>query len=160
MSRSASKSLARIREQSARIRAILGTRELTAPVTQSAWCVAEHLDHTLKVTTSTLQVLLKSELPPLPKGINLVGRMVLLFGWIPRGRGKAPEKLVGTTATSDELKTRLSELDDVIARVGAEPPRDATPVLRHPMFGGLTFAQSLRFVAIHTAHHLKIIGAK
>ena len=152
--------LSRIREQSARIRAILGSREISARVPRSAWCVAEHLDHTLKVTNGTLQVLLKTELPPLSKGINFVGRMVLLTGWIPRGRGNAPEKLRGTPATAAELETQLAQLDELLDRIAAEPPRSTTPVLRHPLFGGLSFAQSLSFLAIHTNHHLKIIGAR
>ena len=155
----ASKSLSRIREQSARIRAILRAREVNASVPRSSWCVAEHLDHTLKVTNMTLQILLKDELPALPRGINLIGRMVLLTGWIPRGRGRSPEKLRGAPVPPDQLEAQLALLDELIDRIAAEPQRSASPVFRHPFFGGLTFAQSLAFLAIHTDHHLKIIGA-
>jgi hypothetical protein len=155
---SPSKSLSRIREQSARMRAILASREGSSSVPQSAWCVAEHLDHTLKVTTTTLQILLKPELPVLPRGINLIGRMVLLTGWIPRGRGRSPEKLRGAQVPADQLEAQLALLDELIERIASEPPRNASPVFRHPFFGGLTFAESLSFLTIHTEHHLKIIS--
>lgn len=141
------------------MRALLDSREVSMRVPQSAWCVAEHLDHTLKVTNSTLRILLKPELPVLPKGINFIGRMVLLTGWIPRGRGRSPEKLRGAPATMHQLQALLDQLDELIERIAAEPPRKASAVFRHPFFGGLTYAQSLRFLAIHTEHHLRIIGA-
>jgi hypothetical protein len=153
-----SKSIPRIREQSARMRAMLDSRDLKATVPKSAWCVAEQLDHTIKVASWSIQVLLKPELPTLPYGINTLGRLVMLFGWIPRGLGKAPVKLVGTPATREQLETQLAELDSVLDRAAAEPPRGNEPVLRHPVFGGLSFAQALEFVVIHTRHHLKIIG--
>lgn len=158
MRASPSKSLERIREQSARMRAILASRDLTSSIPKSTWCVAEQLDHTIKVASSTIQVLLKPNNPTLPYKMNLMGRMVLLFGWIPRGRAKAPAKLTGTLATREQLEAQLAELDAVIDRALAEPPRDAAPILRHPAFGGLSYAESLAFVAIHTNHHLKIIA--
>ncbi len=156
---SPSKSLSRIREQSTRIRAILASRDLTTSVPKSAWCLSEHLDHTIKVASSTIQVLLKPVLPTLPYGINVMGRLVLFFRWIPRGRGRAPEKLTGIPATREDLDTRLAELDTLIDRAqeSANAGRDNAPVLRHPLFGGLPFAQALDFIVIHTNHHLKII---
>jgi DinB family protein len=157
---SPAKSLARIRAQSERIRALLASRDLRAPVPRSAWSVGEQLDHTIKVASSSIQVLLKPVLPTLPRGINFTGRMVLLSGWIPRGVGKAPEKLTGIHTTADELHARLAELDTLIDRAlaSATAGRDGSPVLRHPMFGGLSFAQAIEFVVIHTDHHLKIVG--
>jgi hypothetical protein len=156
---SPAKSLLRIRDQAARMRAIVKAREVQAPVPRSSWCVAAHLDHTLKVTNSTLQILLKPELPVLPKGINLIGRLVLITGWIPRGRGRSPERLRGAQVPAEELEAQLALLDELIVRVAAEPSRNASPVFRHPFFGGLTFAESLTFLTVHTDHHLKIIGA-
>jgi hypothetical protein len=88
----------------------------------------------------------------------MIGRLVLLTGWIPRGRGKAPEKLRGAVCSAEDLKARLVELDELIDRIAAEPPRNGDPVVRHPFFGGLSFRQALRFLAIHTDHHLKIVG--
>lgn len=156
---SPSKSLSRIREQSQRMRAILASRNLSDPVPKSAWSVSEHLDHTMKVATSTIQVLLKPVLPTLPYGVNLIGRLVLFFRWIPRGRGKAPEKLTGIPATREDLEARIAELEALLDRAqeSANGGRDNAPVLRHPLFGGLPFAQALDFIVIHTNHHLKII---
>jgi hypothetical protein len=157
---SPTKSLARIRAQSQRIRDLLATRDLSAAISRSAWSIGEQLDHSLKVASASIFVLLKPDLPTLSRGINLAGRMVLLTGWIPRGRGKSPEKLLGTPATSEELTTRLAELDTLIDRATASATagRDAAPIFRHPLFGGLSFAQTLDFIAIHTHHHLKIVG--
>jgi hypothetical protein len=158
MPASPSKSLERIREQSARMRAILASRDPTTSIPKSAWCVAEQLDHTIKVASSTMQVVLKRNNPTLPYKITTIGRLVLLCGWIPRGRGRAPDKLTGTLASREQLEAQLAQLDTVIDRAFAEPPRDAAPILRHPAFGGLSYAESLAFIVVHTNHHLKIIA--
>lgn len=128
------------------------------PVPRSAWCAAEHFDHTIKVAHSILTLLAKPGIAAAPTGINLIGRVVLAVGWIPRGRGKSPERLRGAAVTMAELEANLAGLEAVIETVaGRTDAPSHIPIVRHPLFGGLTHNQALRFVAIHTDHHLKIV---
>jgi hypothetical protein len=150
--------LDRLRAQNEDMRHRLRGELAAGPVTRSAWSALEHLDHTIKVASGLLHVLNKEEIPRLPRGISLVGRLVLLTGWIPRGRGRSPERMLPAPATVDELQQRLTEMDAQIERIAnrtAATP--AFPIVRHPVFGGLTYGQALRFIAIHTHHHLKIL---
>ena len=152
------KSLDRLRAQNEDMRRRLRGDLGAGPVTRSAWSALEHLDHTIKVASGLLHVLNKEEIPRLPRGISVIGRLVLLIGWIPRGRGRSPERMLPAPATVDELQQRLTEMDAQIERVANRTAAvPAFPIVRHPVFGGLTYAQALRFIAIHTHHHLKIL---
>jgi hypothetical protein len=153
--------IARVREQAAKMRRIVAAgRDLAAtPVARSSWSVAEHFDHTIKVAHSVLSELAHPRRPPPSRPLNLIGKVILVIGWIPRGRGRSPEKLRGGAVTMDELRERLTALEAVIEEVaGKTVPRSRVPLIPHPYFGGLTYAQALRFVAIHNHHHLKIVA--
>jgi DinB superfamily len=125
----------------------------------SAWSVAEQVDHLVKVEQSIFSHLL-TRTPAPGKAISWAGRLVLLTGWIPRGRGTSPRKLRGTTAGPAELGAALEACRETFHRLAAEPDPllDPVPSLPHKMFGALTAAEALRFVPIHTHHHLKIVA--
>lgn len=146
-----------LRHQLLTIRRIAASAQLerTAPAV-SAWGTSQHIDHCLKVTTGMLRRVVR---PKPEKGrINIVGRLVLLVGWIPRGRGKAPERVLGAQASREEVDRMLDDLEQVVATITPEAFTDRrTAVIRHPYFGGLTAEQALRFTVIHNRHHLKII---
>jgi hypothetical protein len=150
-------SLARIREQFTRMRAIVQSPQLLDPVQKiSNWSPAEHLDHTLKVALSIVNRLTKPE--PVEGSISFLGRVVLFVNRIPRGRGKSPAKLHGSRETPLVLETALAKLETRLAALAAADIDAArTPAVPHPRFGGLTPQEALRFMAIHTDHHLKIV---
>ncbi len=130
---------------------------LRAPAV-SAWSVAEQVDHLVKVEQSIFSHLL-TRTPAQGRTISMWGRFVLLTGWIPRGKGTSPRKLRGTPASALELTAALEACRETFHRLAAEPDRllDPVPCLPHKMFGALTAAEAVRFVPIHTRHHLKIV---
>lgn len=124
----------------------------------SGWCVAEHLDHMVKVSNSILQAVVERQAPPLPSGITPVGRIVLTLGWLPRGRGKSPERLWGRRVSSAELLAALQDLEASVDGLDLATLKQSTrPTVKHAKFGGLNAAQALRFVDVHNDHHLQII---
>ncbi|HUR83140.1 MAG TPA: DinB family protein [Thermoanaerobaculia bacterium] len=150
--------LARIRGQFERIRALTGDARLfTINEKISGWSSAEHLDHLLKVAKSVFDRLPSDEV--LPRGISFTGRCVLACRWIPRGVGKTPERLAGKQCTLEELEARFGRVSTALEALDTAAVDAArNPNVPHPRFGGLTPSQALRFVTIHNAHHLKIVG--
>jgi len=125
----------------------------------SAWSVAEQVDHLVKVNQSIFSHLL-TRTPASGPRISLAGRLVLLTGHFPRGRGESPRKLRGQQASAVELAAAHEKSRDTFRILAAEPEPllDPSAVLPHKMFGALTAAQALRFVPIHTRHHLRIVA--
>src|SRR5688500_18162377 len=136
---SASANIARLRGQLARIRTLVdstGSR-LDATCAVSGWCPSEHLDHIMKVSASIVNRILQLDAPA-TTGISFVGRIIMTIGRIPRGRGKAPERLRGARASAAELQASVKKLEekiDLLSDVHLAEKRGA--IVPHPRFGGL-----------------------
>lgn len=150
---------ARLRAQLERMRALARSPQLHARSERvSGWSVGEHLDHMARVSMSVLRRLAQESVEPAPKGINLMGRLLLALRWIPRGLGKAPSRFHAVPCTAAEIEESLTALERAF---GALPPgalsRTRGPIVPHPRFGPLDPEQALRFVVVHHDHHLKIV---
>ena len=124
----------------------------------SGWSIGQQVDHMLKVLEAG-QRLLEGPHPALARGINLLGRFVLLTRWIPRGVGKSPKSVLPVECAPAELAERSSRLRKLYCDtpLPAAVLAERNPVFPHPYFGGLTPVEGLRFLDIHTHHHLKIV---
>lgn len=163
----------------------------------SGWSVAEQLEHLVLVDRSVLKTVRRLLDDPhgqaaqaaqptqsaqtaqaaqparpaksAPPGINLLGRVVLGTGFIPRGRARTlppfqPGAAAATAAPGAgtaggaciagiaEIERGMRELEPRLGELEAGGGRS-----RHPLFGGLGGRQWLRFVAVHHHHHLKIV---
>jgi hypothetical protein len=91
--------------------------------------------------------------------LSLLGRLVLFFGFIPRGKGRTPDPFRPETVEIAPLRRNLADLRDRIAdlapHLGTLQRSNAS--FRHFVFGELTPAEWLRFLGVHHHHHLKII---
>jgi hypothetical protein len=131
----------------------------------SRWSVAQHVQHLLAADALVLPRLTAALGQPAPgpaSRLSLVGRLVLWSGYIPRGRGRAPEP----TRPSDQpepaaLRTQLAA--EVAAVEGLGEHHGRLPGLAtgidHPYFGRLDGAQWMRFLEVHHRHHAKIVTA-
>ncbi len=145
----------------------------------SEWSVANHLEHLLKADRWIIgwieSVVAGRSQPggePSEPGDDAsdpsadehgrpsaVGYLVLSTGFIPRGRGRAPERSHPSGLTTPEI---LAGFRQVRAQVEALEPRlgevDAAAItLDHPMLGQFTPAHWLRFADVHHVHHDKIV---
>jgi len=126
----------------------------------SSWSALEHAEHMARADDGALHQLEAALERDGGPRIKLAGRVVLRLGWIPRGVGKAP----ATTRPDGADRRRVA--DALVAarrRLGELAPRlDEIARSRgrasHPIFGGLSAAQWLRFLTVHHHHHLKIIA--
>ncbi len=89
----------------------------------------------------------------------MAGRIVLLFGAFPRGRGKAPEHTRPAGTSAEELAARFRGVRERVAGLEGSLAQlqDSSATRRHYVFGGLTAAQWIHFSVIHNNHHQKII---
>ena len=144
-----------------RIAALLATEPDPTPLRVervSGWSVAEQVDHMLKIVAAQLGRL--AERRPAKRGINWPGRIILACGRIPRGVGKTPEPVRGEARPRAELVAALAGARERLAAMSVDGDlwREKRPLAGHPYFGGLTPRQVLRFLAIHTDHHLRIVA--
>ena len=125
----------------------------------SAWSVGQQVDHMLNVAQGVFSRL-TGEGEEVAERINLSGRILLGLGWFPRGVARSPKAALpaeapAAAALGERLARLRGDYQDLRFRTGLLASRKR--LLRHPYFGGLDCAQSLRFVAVHTHHHLKIV---
>jgi hypothetical protein len=148
--------IAEIEHQLEQLSALADQTEVREAV--SGWSPVEHVDHCLKVCSSVLRGIVDPR-QPLPSGVNLLGRAVLIIGRFPRGRGKSPQSLRGTRATREQIEMAMAEVRRHLRTVTEPDFRAAEgPIIRHPYFGGLNATDAFRFLTIHNRHHLRIIA--
>lgn len=89
-----------------------------------------------------------------------VGRLVLRTGIIPRGIGKAPSVAIPDDDVSvNRLEAELGDQERNLGVIDAhvDKARASRQSFKHPYFGHFTPKQWVRFVRIHTNHHMKIV---
>ena len=151
-------------EQRVRVKGDLGLGEFQRAVAHagvlvpsvSRWSVGMHVHHCCLAMTNVCRALRQSTPPPPRAGISPVRWLVFLTGWIPRGRGKAPDiALPSETISPPELERMLGESERALSGV---PDLDPQSWFSHFVFGPLNRDKTLRFLQIHNRHHLRIIA--
>ncbi len=121
----------------------------------SNWTVGQQIDH---ICLATEKVITSLEAHPSDKPNNkfsLLRLLVLGGGRIPRGRAQAPDAVVPTeTPSKEHIAATLVLAKDCLLRLEKIPD---TAWFKHVYFGSLSKKQAMRFLYIHTRHHLKII---
>ncbi len=114
-----------------------------------------HIDHCLKVICNIGKALIKSEPQNYHSKFNSIRFYILTTGHIPRGKGKAPK------ITSAIEKINLADIEQLFMDAESIWKRvDQLPwnhYFTHPFMGDLKKKKTLKFLRIHTKHHLKII---
>ena len=132
--------------------------EASAPVV-SKWSVKDHLEH-LSIAHGGIVTWIERARdgdPKLDTGghPSLFGRIVLLVGAFPRGRGKAPERTLPKGISAEELEGRFHGIRERVKGLEGSLAQLQTSraTLNHFAFGDLNAAQWLRLMVIHHNHH-------
>lgn len=126
----------------------------------SEWSIGQQLCHVALVDGAILDTFdrfRRGELEPAPGGPVPMGRAVLLLGWIPRGRGKAPDFTRPEERGPEELYNLLEATRDRLAGLDLSHLSSLGLAYPHPVFGVLSLPRWLRFIQIHHDHHGRII---
>lgn len=119
--------------------------------------VGWQLEHTMLVINNVVEALEKSN----PKDYRFkntpIRFFIMVIGKIPRGKARAPkgvrppEEVIRTT---ESLSTQLELTKLSIQKL---PNMDKNQFFAHPYFGNMKRNAAIKFLGIHSNHHLKII---
>jgi hypothetical protein len=117
--------------------------------------VGWHLAHSLKVIHSILSSLDISDPAQYRKTFSWKKELIYLTGKIPRGKARAPKKVLPEDNISEEeLRDQIFKASRKITGISKLPKK---AFFEHPYFGHIKRDETAKFLVIHTEHHLKII---
>ena len=117
--------------------------------------VGWHIEHILLTIDKIIDSLKKSEPANYKSSFNFTRLLVFTMNKLPRGRVKATKAVIPEEYNEKSLrehlystKLKLEELKTI----------DSNKYFNHPVFGNLKLNKTIKFLDIHTKHHLKIIN--
>lgn len=114
-----------------------------------------HIDHSLKVLEGIPEVLKKSNPKDYRPKFSFLKLVIMNTGYMPRGKGRAPKQVVPDgDVTKEQL---LLKLEKVKASINGLKSIKKDKTFKHPLFGWLNLKDTIKFMGIHTHHHIKII---
>ena len=117
--------------------------------------VAWHLDHSLKTINRICDALEESNPDNFKSSFSFSRMFVFTSGIIPRGVAQSPKSVrPPKIILTDSIYLQLEEAKESLKKIEA---LDAKAYFKHPYFKKLDKGQTMRFLKIHTKHHLKII---
>lgn len=113
------------------------------------------IEHSLLVLNSVSDALKSSEPKEFKKKFNLLKSVLFTVKRFPRGKAQSPKSVRPTSELPTEELEKLAE----IARTNVANLSSLEPgqFFKHPIFGNLRLKDSIRFLELHTNHHLRII---
>ncbi len=118
--------------------------------------VGWHIEHSLLVINSIIKALKNSDPKEYEWKFNFARLFVYTMNKIPRGKGKAPERVrprEGFDAVS--LQTHLLKTVETLEELNHIAPNS---YFVHPYFGKLNLKGAIKFLRLHTNHHIHIIN--
>ena len=117
--------------------------------------VGWHLDHTLKVFNAVCEWTINSNPKDYKWKFNYWRAILFPLGYFPRGKVKAPKYVLPPENIElEDLNTQLLAAKKYVETLKALPK---SAYFKHFIFGMLPKKQTLRFLQMHTNHHLKIV---
>lgn len=122
----------------------------------SAAKVGWHIQHSLMVVNSIINGLKQSDPNTYQWKFNLNKTLIFTLGKIPRGKGKAPKVVQPKELITKDML--LESVEKAKNSVEALSSVQKNQYFLHPYFGHLNVKPTVKFLKIHTKHHLKIIN--
>ena len=127
---------------------------INAAVSKSS--VGWHIEHSLLTINMIIEALKKSDPISYQWKFSFIKTLVFTLNKIPRGRAKAPGIVQPkNTFTVETLKKHLDQTKEKLGEFATLQPNN---YFEHPFFGKLKLKPTIKFLKIHTRHHLAIIN--
>lgn len=121
----------------------------------SAASIGWHIEHSLLVIKQITSTVAQSDPSLYQHKFNFSRSWVFLLNYIPRGKAKAPKSVMPAIGLSKQaLEESIVHTYQALTYLNE---CEANQYFMHPYFGALNQEQTIRFLNIHTKHHLKII---
>lgn len=114
-----------------------------------------HIDHSLQVLQGVTEALKNSDPKDYQPKFSFTKLIIMSTGYIPRGKGRAPKQTLPQNELSQE--ELLLQLEKVKLGITDLDQLDNEKTFKHPLFGWLNLKDTIKFMGIHTHHHVKII---
>ncbi len=117
--------------------------------------VGWHIEHSLLTINGITKVILRSNPKEYQWKFKFSKMVIFILGKIPRGKAKAPQIVVpNTTIDLASLQEHINKTRNSLKELES---LSINHFFEHPYFGKLKKKETLRFLEIHTNHHLEII---
>jgi hypothetical protein len=117
--------------------------------------VGWHIEHSLLTIIGVTKVVLRSNPKNYKWKFKLSRLLIFAFGKISRGKAKAPDVVVPKNEiTENQLLSNIELTRKLILELKSISNNH---YFEHPYLGKLKKKDTIRFLEIHTNHHLKII---
>lgn len=121
----------------------------------SAANVGWHIQHTTLATVRIVDAIKQTDPSTYKSKFNWKRTLIYTLNKLPRGKVKAPKSVQPTEEITPEgLRSGIQKAKNRVTELSALQPKQ---YLAHPYFGNLDLKRSIRFLNLHTKHHLKII---
>lgn len=117
--------------------------------------VGWHIAHSCLVITSIVNVLSASNPADFTPKFNLKKTIIFFTNRIPRGKGKAPDRVKPREIPTKE--SLLLQINDAKQKIALLNNLKQNAYFQHPYFGNLNLKDAQKFLHIHNEHHSKII---
>lgn len=133
---------------------ISNSESLKAAISKSP--VGWHIEHALLTINVIIDRLIKSDPDDYTWKFNLPRIIVFTLNKIPRGRAQSPAPVQPKNDfTTETLKKHIERTKRKLAEMQILKP---TNYIEHPVFGKLKLKHTIKFLEIHTKHHIDIIN--
>lgn len=117
--------------------------------------VSWHLEHSLLILNGSLKGLTMTDPQDYKPKFSLKKFVFLNFGLIPRGKIRAPKQFIPLEIpTQESIKKLLNLAKERLEAVKNLPTQS---YIKHPFLGDFDKKTTLKFLGLHTNHHLKIV---
>lgn len=118
--------------------------------------VGWHLDHSLKVVNAVVKTLQESDPTTYKNNFSFIGKVFFALGFFPRGKAKAPKYVKPPEVILKE--DIIKQLEIAKANIKTISSLDNNAYFKHPLFRHINKKRVVRFLVLHTNHHVKIIN--
>lgn len=143
-----------IKDQLQKIESLLSKIDVTNDKVSKA-SIGWHLEHLLLILNSSLKGLTMTDPKDYKPKFSLKKFVFLNFGLIPRGKIRAPKQFFPLEIPTQESILKLINLAK--ERLEAVKSLPGKSFITHPFLGDFDKKTTLKFLWLHSNHHLKIV---
>ena len=121
----------------------------------SSGSVGWHIAHCTLVMDTIANAVAASNMSVFKRKFSLVKSIIFITKKIPRGKGKAPARVMPKELISKE--NLIPNIINAKKKVNSLNMLNKNNFFEHPYFGNLHLKDTFKFFQIHNNHHIKII---